>query len=153
MLESALAVWAEVEPILAGTGFHLSLAGPTSCGRTPEVQHSLFEQGRHQDERGKWVPNDPVHRTGIVTNADGYSRKSNHQPGRAIDAGLRSVDPVPGMGKFWWDNEACPSQIRALMCQVVGVFMKHGWKWGGDFKSLSGDRHHFEKPVPKGATA
>lgn len=46
--------------------------------RTTEQQFAHFRKGRKL-EHGLWVPIDPVKRTGIVTNADGVEKRSNHQ--------------------------------------------------------------------------
>lgn len=73
----------------------------TAGVRTADEQFKLFQQGRRLGaitepgafqvgDKGIWVPIDPVRRTGIVTNADGFIKPSNHQPkadgrGRAVD--------------------------------------------------------------------
>lgn len=51
--------------------------------RTFAEQDELFRKGRKL-KNGTWVPIDPVHRTGIVTNARGGH--SNHNYGLAIDS-------------------------------------------------------------------
>lgn len=51
--------------------------------RTFEEQDALFRKGRKL-VNGMWVPIDPVHKTGIVTNA--RAGRSNHNYGLAIDS-------------------------------------------------------------------
>ena len=141
VLESALRIWAEADAILAGTGLALSLAGPHSCARTAAEQHAIYEQGRKLVGR-RWAVVGPV-----VTKCDGTRRKSDHQTGRAVDLGLRDESPTPGMGKFWWDDpKSTPERVRGLYCQIVGLFLHHGWRWGGDWQTFP-DRHHFWLPA------
>lgn len=58
--------------------------------RTPEEQFQLYKKGRKQ-ENGIWLPIDPVKKTGIVTNCDGYKVKSRHN----ITPLSEAVDVVP----------------------------------------------------------
>lgn len=69
-------------------GFPMTI---TDANRSQAQQFELFKKGRRFDPAThSWVPIDPVKRTGIVTNADGTEKRSNHQPkadgkGRAVD--------------------------------------------------------------------
>ena len=144
---SALEIWAECDALLDGTGYCLSLAGPSSCLRTFEEQAALWAIGRRLVD-GQWML-DPAQGP-IVTKCDGVRHKSRHQSGRAVDCGIREVAPALGMGRFWYDEPDSPSRARGLFCQVVGAFVKHGWRWGGEWKSFP-DRNHFELPAPKPA--
>lgn len=64
----------------------------------------------------------------IVTNAKGG--QSYHNYGLAIDF----VNQINGVAKWTVDSN---------WMKVVNVFKKHGFKWGGDFKSIP-DAPHFE---------
>ena len=67
----------------------------------------------------------------IVTNAKGGS--SLHNYGLAIDFVLLI-------------NEKMSWKVDKNWMKVVEVFKKHGWKWGGDFQSIT-DYPHFEKTM------
>ena len=93
--------------------------------RTIEEQNELYAQGR--TKKGK-----------IVTNARGGS--SYHNYGLAIDI----VMIVDGKEASWdttkdWDGDTIADWI-----EVVTIFKKYGWTWGGNFKSFK-DYPHFEK--------
>ena len=99
--------------------------------RTIEEQNALYAQGR-----SKPGP--------IVTKAVGG--KSFHNYGLAIDfAILKDVD---GNGTFetlsWKTTEDFDKDGVADWMEVVAVFKKYGWVWGGDFNSIK-DNPHFEK--------
>lgn len=83
--------------------------------RTIEEQDALYAKGRT-----KPGPK--------VTNARGG--KSYHNYGLAIDYVI-----MVGKEIFW---------EHPLNKQVVAAFKAKGWKWGGDFKSIT-DKPHFEK--------
>jgi hypothetical protein len=48
--------------------------------RTAAEQHRLFSKGRHHDETGRWVYDDPVHHAGVVTNAGPSARRTATAP-------------------------------------------------------------------------
>lgn len=93
--------------------------------RTIPEQDALYAQGRTKP--GK-----------IVTNAKGGS--SFHNYGLAVDFALL----IDGKTISWdtkadWDGDKLSDWM-----EVVVVFRKYGWEWGGNFKSLK-DYPHFQK--------
>jgi peptidoglycan L-alanyl-D-glutamate endopeptidase CwlK len=91
--------------------------------RTAEQQHALWQKGR--DEQGE-----------IVTYADGYLKKSNHQEredgyGHAVDLAF-----LVGKQPSW--AETHPWALYGLMVKSQGLV------WGGDWKMR--DRPHAELP-------
>ena len=93
--------------------------------RTIEEQNALYAQGR--------TKSGPK-----VTNAKGGS--SIHNYGLAIDFCLLINDK-----EISWDlnKDADKDSIKDWQ-EVVNVFKKYGWNWGGDWKSLK-DNPHVEK--------
>lgn len=97
--------------------------------RTAEQQHTLWLQGR-----------DVAHPGPVVTDKDGYVKRSNHQPklqdgfGHAVDLAFL---PDPQTHDPWSDVWPWASLGRAA--QGLGLV------WGGNWKSLV-DRDHFELP-------
>lgn len=86
--------------------------------RDAEYQNYLFQQGRT--------------RTGdIITNADGYAKKSNHQNGLAWDA-----VPLDASGKILWNDKA---KFRQMADIAVSLGIRAGYYW----KTLP-DSPHFE---------
>lgn len=99
----------------------------TDGERSAEVQHVLYEQGRSRPGA-------------IVTNADGYIVKSNHQAkddgyGYAVDCCF--LDPN---GKPSW-NMQMPWSTYASCCKAVGL--RHGIK----LSSTRVDWPHAELPT------
>ena len=86
--------------------------------RSHTEQNLLYQRGR--TEEGK-----------IITNCDGYVKQSMHQKWLAIDA-LVIKD-----GVAVWDHT--PEYDR-----LGEIWEALGGKWGGRFKSPSGDVYHFE---------
>lgn len=93
--------------------------------RTYEEQNTLYAQGR--TTKGK-----------IVTNAKGGS--SYHQFGLAIDVVLI----IDGKTASWDTKTDFDKDGKSDWMEVVSIFKKHGWEWGGDFKSIK-DYPHFQK--------
>ena len=94
-------------------------------GRRTEIyQHELWLQGRD-------VHGNIVDAKKIVTNADGYIKKSNHQSGNAVDCAFLDAD-----GKVTFD-EHYPWALYGKMGETLGL------TWGGTFKGLS-DLGHLE---------
>jgi len=92
--------------------------------RTIEEQNKLYAQGR--TTKGQ-----------IVTNAKGG--QSFHNFGCAIDICL-IVD-----GKATWERgKDFDRDNQPDFMEVVKIFKKYGWFWGGDFKTFK-DYPHFEK--------
>lgn len=94
--------------------------------RTIEEQNELYAQGR--TNKG----------TKIVTNAKGGS--SYHNYGLAVDIVL-----IIDQKEASWDTlKDYDDDKVADWMEVVAVFKKYGYKWGGDFVSIK-DKPHFEK--------
>jgi peptidoglycan L-alanyl-D-glutamate endopeptidase CwlK len=106
--------------------------------RTFQEQADIYAQGRTKlyDNAGR--------RLGIVTRAQ--AGMSFHNYGLAVDIVLM-VD-TDGNGSYEtakWDvaTDFDGDGVSDWM-ECVKIFKKHGWVWGGDFKSLV-DKPHFEK--------
>lgn len=97
----------------------------TQVLRTIAEQDALYAQGRTKAGL-------------IVTNAKGGS--SYHNFGLAVDVCLI----IDGKTASWDFNGDYDKDKVADLVEVVQIFKKHGWKWGGDFKSFK-DKPHFEK--------
>jgi peptidoglycan L-alanyl-D-glutamate endopeptidase CwlK len=92
--------------------------------RTIEEQNDLYAKGR--TIKGQ-----------IVTNAKGG--QSFHNYGLAIDIVL-IID-----GKATWDRGTdFDRDGQSDFMEVVKIFKKYGWFWGGDFRTFK-DYPHFEK--------
>jgi len=120
-----------------------SLTGKAICRfaytlRTFDEQNALYAQGRTKlfDSKGK--------RLGIVTKAKGG--QSIHNYGLALDIVL--LKDTDNNGTFesasWEDTIDFDKDGKADWIEVVNIFKKHGWVWGGDWKSFK-DKPHFEK--------
>ena len=95
--------------------------------RTIAEQNALFSQGR-TDKTKK-----------IVTNARGGS--SYHNYGLAVDIVLI----IDGKTASWDDKTDFDGDRVSDWMEVVAIFKKYGYVWGGDFRSIK-DSPHFEKP-------
>lgn len=93
--------------------------------RTIQEQDGLYAQGRTKP--GK-----------IVTNAKGGS--SYHNYGLAVDIVLI----IDGKEASWDTEKDFDNDGKSDWMEVVTVFKKYGWDWGGNFKSIV-DKPHFEK--------
>ena len=117
----------------------------TAGARTAEEQFALYQKGRRKDEGGSWVPIMP-NRAGIVTNADGYDNRSNHQTkadgfGHAVDC-VFLIDGPDRDGELdtpSWD-EAHPWSLYGEMVEALG---RRKVTWGGRWKTLK-DLPHVE---------
>jgi peptidoglycan L-alanyl-D-glutamate endopeptidase CwlK len=92
--------------------------------RTIAEQNELYAQGRTKP--GK-----------IVTNARGGS--SYHNYGLAVDFALIVDGGVSWDTKADWDGDKVADWM-----EVVKIFQKYGWEWGGNFKTMK-DYPHFQK--------
>lgn len=99
--------------------------------RTFDEQTALYNQGRTVlfDKNGK--------RLGKVTNAK--AGQSYHNYGLAFDIVL-----IEGNKASWDTTVDYDKDHKADWMEVVEIFKKHGYTWGGDFKSIK-DAPHFEK--------
>ena len=93
--------------------------------RTIPEQDALYAQGRTKP--GK-----------IVTNARGGS--SFHNYGLAVDFALL----IDGKTISWDTKADWDGDKLADWMEVVVIFKKYGWTWGGNFRSMK-DYPHFEK--------
>jgi peptidoglycan L-alanyl-D-glutamate endopeptidase CwlK len=99
--------------------------------RTIDEQNALYAQGRTKPGP-------------IVTKAVGG--RSYHNYGLAVDfALLKDKDNNGTFETLSWDTKEDFDKdgVRDWM-EVVKVFKKYGWVWGGDFTSIKDDPH-FEK--------
>jgi len=96
-------------------GIHIM---PICFHRTAEEQAKRYAQGRTQP--GK-----------IVTNCDGYKKKSKHQNWLAKDIVVMDAD-----NKILWT-----SPDYAILGKQ---WEKQGHVWGGSWKSPAGDIYHFQ---------
>lgn len=106
--------------------------------RTFAEQDALYAQGRTRlfDSNGR--------KLGVVTKAKGG--QSIHNYGLAFDIVL--LKDTDNNGTFesasWETNIDFDKDGRADWMEIVDIFKRHGWVWGGDWKSFK-DRPHFEK--------
>lgn len=117
-----------------------SLKGKAICRfthtlRTFSEQDSLYSKGRTTGIKGK-----------TVTNAKGG--ESFHNYGLACDICL--LKDTNGDGTFetasWETNVDFDGDGKADWMEVVSVFKKYGWEWGGDWKKFK-DTPHFQKTL------
>lgn len=121
--DEALQIYNECEQVL--TNYKVRF---TYTLRTFQEQELIYSQGRTRP--GAKVTNSPP-------------GKSYHNYGLAIDICLLSPD---GKMATWdiikdFDNDGI-----ADWQEVVNIFKKYNWNWGGDFKSFK-DYPHFEKTL------
>jgi peptidoglycan L-alanyl-D-glutamate endopeptidase CwlK len=100
----------------------------TSGVRTTEEQQSLYAQGRTKPG-------------GIVTNADGVKKKSNHQA--KADGYGHAVDLYPYFNKSVQVNATNELNVIAAHILATARCMGIAVEWGGNWKSLP-DMPHFE---------
>lgn len=114
-----------LEEINAATTTPKSFCRITFALRTFAEQQSIYNQGRTTP--GK-----------VVTKAK--PGQSLHNYGFALDIAF----VINGKDASWdtkadWDND----KIADWM-EVVAIFRRHGWEWGGDWKTFK-DMPHFQK--------
>lgn len=99
--------------------------------RTFEEQDQLYAQGRTKlfNEKGE--------RLGIITNAKAGA--SFHNYGLALDIVL-----ISGKAASWNVTKDYDQDGISDWMEIVNIFKKNGWTWGGDFKTFK-DYPHFEK--------
>jgi peptidoglycan L-alanyl-D-glutamate endopeptidase CwlK len=106
--------------------------------RTFAEQDALFAQGRTRlfDSKGR--------RLGRVTNAK--SGSSFHNYGLALDIVLLKDTNRDGTFETasWETAVDFDGDGKADWMEVVNIFKRNGWTWGGDFRSFK-DAPHFEK--------
>ena len=120
-----------------------ALSGKAICRfaytlRTFEEQNEIYSRGRTKlyDSKGN--------KLGIVTKAKGG--QSIHNYGLALDIVLLKDTNSDGTFESvsWETNVDFDKDGKADWMEVVNIFKKHNWVWGGDWKSFK-DRPHFEK--------
>jgi peptidoglycan L-alanyl-D-glutamate endopeptidase CwlK len=116
------AALARVRERMAAAGYPITR---TSSSRTAEEQNKLYKQGRGSP--GK-----------IVTDADGFIKRSRHQDGEGADFAF-VVNGKPSWG------ESHPWQLFGKIAKEEGL------EWGGDWKAtkpgeLGADRPHVQLP-------
>jgi peptidoglycan L-alanyl-D-glutamate endopeptidase CwlK len=123
----ALEILAEIEAALTGKA-HCRIV---STLRTFAEQTALYNQGR--TTKGQ-----------IVSNA--RAGTSLHNYGLALDFAL--IVDKDGDGKYEstsWDIKGdYDGDKKADWMEVVEIFKRHGWEWGGSWKSFK-DMPHFQK--------
>lgn len=119
-----------------------ALSGKAICRfaytlRTWAEQDAIYAQGRTKlfDANG--------HRLGVVTQAKGG--QSIHQYGLALDIVLMKDKDNNGTfeSASWETNLDFDDDHIADWMEVVNIFKKNGWEWGGDWKFK--DAPHFQK--------
>lgn len=117
----------EIVPALTGNAF----CRFAYTLRTFKEQDDLFALGRTKlfTSSGK--------RQGVVTKAKGG--QSYHNYGLAIDIVLI----VDGKVASWDTKKDFDGDKKSDWREVVDIFKKHGWEWGGDWKFV--DAPHFQK--------
>lgn len=129
--DELLKIFTEINNVLSGR----DICRLAYTLRTFSEQNKLYAQGRT-------VPGS------VVTRAKGG--QSYHNYGLAVDIVL--LKDANGDGTFesasWETNVDFDGDGKADWMEVVGIFEKHGWAWGGKFKSIV-DKPHFEKTFGK----
>jgi peptidoglycan L-alanyl-D-glutamate endopeptidase CwlK len=126
--------------------------------RTFAEQTALYAQGREplaavnaKRKAANWGPIDAATNKSKVTNAQ--AGLSIHNYGAAVDIVL--VVDTNRDGKYEtasWDTKTdFDGDGISDWMEVVAIFKKYGWEWGGDWKSFK-DLPHFEKTFGKKAS-
>lgn len=128
--EEAVELYGEIVKALTGR----AICRFTHTLRTFAEQDKLFAQGRTAP--GK-----------IVTRARGG--QSYHNYGLAIDIALLvDTDRNGTFETASWDTRSDFDQDgRADWMEVVDIFKRYGWEWGGDWRFI--DKPHFQKTLGK----
>ena len=76
------------------------------------------------------------------------TKLSNHSYGMAIDINPKYNPMIIKNKTYPTNGEYSEKNIGTINknSELVKIFKKRGWKWGGDYKSLK-DFQHFEKIV------
>jgi hypothetical protein len=116
--------------------------------RFPIEKMRLIEAYRGDDDASMSDNNTSAFNCRFVPGKPGVLSK--HSQGRAIDINPRinpvvngtKVAPLAG-ARFLDEHAPAPGRLRRGTA-AVGEFLRRGWVWGGDWKSLK-DYQHFEK--------
>ena len=110
----------------------------TDGGRTAATQHSLWLKGR--DANGK-----VINASQVVTNADGYINKSNHQV--KSDTYFHAVDLYPYVdGRIDFNDTHKHLPTIATHIKKVAKELGIGISWGGDWKATKTKPKGWDKP-------
>lgn len=124
----AVAILLEIDEALTGR----AMCRITFGLRTMQEQQQLYNQGR-------------TNKLPMVTNSK--PGQSYHNYGLAVDIALIIDGKIASWDtKTDWDNDK-----KSDWMEVVAIFKKHGWSWGGDWVSFR-DMPHFEKRTFAGKT-
>lgn len=121
----------DIEKVLTGK----SSVRITEALRTIEYQNGLYALGRTKVNPDGKSSSKPL--GNIVTKAMGG--QSYHNYGLAVDFCL-----IVGGKATWETNKDFDLDNTPDWAEVVKVFKKYGWKWGGEFTTIL-DEPHFEK--------
>ena len=113
----------------------------TGGARTAAEQLGLYAKGRHHDDSGRWVYDDPSHHAGTVTNA--LPADAPHCHRGAVDVLLLEGGKVLTMSATLPADEM--ARQLGLYCQLGAMGESLGLVWGGRWKSIH-DYPHFELP-------
>jgi len=130
--ENALAALEDVNEALTGR----AMCRVISTLRTFPEQNALYNLGRtvvNPDGRSAKKP-----MGNIVTNSKAGT--SYHNYGLAPDFVL----VIDGKTASWDSNKDWDGDRQADWMEVVTVFKRHGWQWGGDWRTFK-DMPHFQK--------
>ena len=97
--------------------------------RTISEQNALYAQGRTKPGQK-------------VTNAKGG--QSYHNYGLAVDIVLI----IDGKSASWDTKTDFDNDLKSDWMEIVAIFKRYGWEWGGEWKSLK-DYPHFQKTFGK----
>jgi hypothetical protein len=79
----------------------------------------------------------------FVVGKESFGVTSPHASGRAIDVNPWINPYISRTGVYpnsWWLHRVVPGVTFLGNSQLVSVFNRHGWSWGGSY----GDYHHFD---------
>lgn len=122
----------------------LRTAFPQDCGlRASLKQWEKFYKGRKKLPDGRWVPVDPVKRTGIVTNAPPDKAPHCRHVDHDGSEGAAGFDLAVVVGeRIPWN----PTDFGYDQWTVLGhLGERAGLTWGGRFTTIA-DLDHFELP-------
>lgn len=107
--------------------------------RTFDEQNALFAQGRTKlfDTKGK--------RLGVVTNARGGQSYHNYRLALDIVLLVDKNNDGTKESASWETAIDFDGDGLADWSEVVNIFKKYRWTWGGDWGGRLNDKPHFEK--------
>lgn len=140
--EEALMILQESDEALSGK----AILRYTHCGRTLKQQADIWALGRTVVNKSGY---DPIKKPfgNIVTWAK--PGESYHNYGLAVDGVLLLDKDVNGtFESASWDTKLdFDGDGIADWMEVVQVFLKYGWEWGGNWGKPKTDTPHFQKTL------